>query len=284
MVEALGDRVGDRGGLLVDLLQHERLVAALRRHLERVVGLLDRVLARLAVRDADEAHVVARRDHDLALVDDLDAARLLEEGGRERGEERVAVAAADDERRPGQARADDAVGLVARDGEEREVTLEARVEAAARLGEVAVVLLLDQVHERLGVGVRRERVALGGDLRAQLDVVLEDAVHQHGEAAVLGQERVRVALLHPAVRGPAGVAHADRGRGREVARRRAQVRDRADGPCALEPGVGDHHHAGGVVPAVLEMLESRQDELLAGARPDVPDDPAHTGNPTVRSG
>ena len=185
VVKALGDGVADRRGLLMDLLEHERLVATLRRNLDRIVGLLNRVLAHRAVGDGAVLHAVGLDDHDLGFVDDLYQARLLEEGGRERGDEVLAVAAANHQRRPGEAGGDDAIGLIEGNREEGKVALQTREDAAAGLREITVVLLLDQVDERLGVGVRRERVSAGGDALPELDVVLENAVHQDGEAAIL---------------------------------------------------------------------------------------------------
>ena len=155
VVEALGDRVGDGGRLLVDLLQHERVVAALGGDLDRLVGQLDRVRARCPVGDGAEFDAVGRDDHDLALIDDLHRAGLLEEGGREGGDVVLALAPTDHERRPGQTGGDDPVGLVNGHREEREVALEAREQAAAGLGEVTVVFVLDQMDECLGVGVGR---------------------------------------------------------------------------------------------------------------------------------
>ena len=58
------------------------------------------------------------------------------------------------------ARADEQAGVVAVDRDEREVALELAVGAPDGLDEVAVVVLLDQVRDRLGVGLRREDVAL----------------------------------------------------------------------------------------------------------------------------
>ena len=104
-----------------------------------------------------------------------DGAGLAEEGGDRGGEEVLAVAEPDDERRlvPD---AGEQVGLVVVDGDDREVALELRVDAAERLREIAVVLLLEQVDDHLGVGLGGERVAALGQLLAQLEVVLDDPV------------------------------------------------------------------------------------------------------------
>ena len=169
------------------------------------------MVAHRSVGDGAVLDAVGLDDHDLGFVDDLNHPGLFEEGGRERRDEVLAIAATNHERRPGQAGGDNAIGLVEGDREKGEVPLEAREDAAAGLGEIPVVLLLDQVDERLGVGIGGERVSARSHAFPQLDVVLEDAVHQDGEAAILGGEGVRVAYLDTAVRGPAGVAHTERG-------------------------------------------------------------------------
>ncbi len=56
--------------------------------------------------------------------------------------------------------ADEQVRVVVVDRDDREVALEQRVDAHERLGEVAVVLALEQVDDNLGVGLGGERVAL----------------------------------------------------------------------------------------------------------------------------
>ena len=137
------------------------------------------------------------------------------------------------------------------------MALKARIEPTDRLGKIAVVLVLEHVDERLRVGIGGQRVARGGDLRAEVDVILKDAVHQDAKAAVLRKKRVRVALFDDAVGRPAGVPHADGRGGREPVRDGPQSFDGTDGTGALETGVADQHHSGRVVAAVLEMLEAR---------------------------
>ena len=107
---AVGDRLGDGVGLLVDLLEHERLVAALLRHLLAPVDLVDRALDGLAG-GVEELDAVAAHDDDLVVLDQLHAAGVGEEGGDGGGDELLVVAAADDQRAL-LAGADQQVGLV----------------------------------------------------------------------------------------------------------------------------------------------------------------------------
>ena len=107
-----------------------------------------------------------RRDlDDLAVIGEHRAARLAEERGDVRGEEVLALAEPDDERRLA-ANADEQVGMIVVDHDDREVAFEQRIDARERRGEIAVVLALEQVHDDLGVGLGAERVTLGDQLRA----------------------------------------------------------------------------------------------------------------------
>src|SRR6266540_3396210 len=128
-----------------------------------------------------------------------------EEGREVRGEEVLALAEADDERRLA-AHADEQVGMVVVDRDDREVALELRVDAAQRLGELALVLALEQVDDHLGVGLRVEGVAGDDQLLPELAVVLDDPVEDDCDlAGVTAGERMRVLRVDGAVRGPARV-------------------------------------------------------------------------------
>src|SRR5690606_22483564 len=149
-------------------------------------------------------------------------------------------------------------------------------------GEVAAghgVALLDQVHQHLGVGVRGEDVPPGGQVALEGDVVLDDAVVDHGQAPVLGEVRVRVDVVRPAVGGPAGVAQAD-APGRQALRHRVledlQLAGALDRREATARGTGvERDEASRVVPSVLEAAEPVEDHVGGLPGPDVADDSAH---------
>ena len=83
--------------------------------------------------------------------------------------------------------------MVVVDHDEREVALELGVGLAHRLGEVAVVVALEQVHDDLGVGLGAELVALREQLRLELAVVLDDPVeHDREPRVVAAGERMGV--------------------------------------------------------------------------------------------
>ena len=146
--------------------------------------------------------------------------------------------------------------MVVVDRDDREVPLEPRVDADERLHEVAVVLLLEQVHDDFGVGLGRERVALGDELLAQLAVVLDDAVeHDRELARVAADERMRVLLGDAAVRRPARVTETVVRDGAVRAGRVDQILELADRADVVEP----------VRPRAARCRRSRSRGTRAGA-------------------
>jgi hypothetical protein len=92
-----------------------------------------------------------------------------------------------------------------------------------RVGEVAPVALLDQVGDRLGVGLGGERVAACLEPVAELAEVLDDPVVDHGDRAGAVLMRMGVQVVRPAVGRPPGVGQADRGVGGPVHERGLEV-------------------------------------------------------------
>ena len=171
-----------------------------------------------------------RGDRDDLVLAQLDRlAGVLDERGDVAGEVVLAGAPADHERRVA-ARADHRVRLVGVDGEQRERALQPAADPAHRLGQRRaaalgvgehlhlgrVQLAGEQVRDALGVGVADELDAALLQLVAQPGEVLDDPVVDHGDPAVGGQVRVRVAVGRAAVGGPAGVP--DRRSGRPSSR------------------------------------------------------------------
>ncbi len=270
----VADRLGHGVGLLEDLLEHERLVPGLLGALLVPVDLLP--LGHLDLGAADEEPNSFRRD-----LDDVAVARvqhgpgLAEEGGDRGGEEVFALAEPDDERglMPD---ADEHVGLVVVDGDDREVALELRVHADERLHEIALVRFLEEVNHDLGVRLGRERVAALGELLAQVDIVLDDPVEDDRQPVGLAAgERVRVLLGHGAVRRPARVAEPVMRVGGVGIGCLDEVPEGADGPHVVERVLLAQRDPGRVVAPVLEPAQSLQEQRLRVARSDVSDDSAH---------
>ena len=185
VADAVADRLGDGLGLLVDLLEHERLVAALLGALVVPVELDELVLDRRAVGGAQVASAVGREHDDVAVVGELDRARLAQEGDGVRGEEHLALADPDDERRL-VARSDEQVGMVVVDRDEGEVPFELVERLPDGFHEIALVVALDQVGDGLGVRLGRELVAL----------VLEAAASARGSSRRSRSGRSRACRRH----------------------------------------------------------------------------------------
>ena len=105
-------------------------------------------------------------------------------------------------------------------GRDRVAALEPLDRLGHRFGKVALVVRLDEVGDRLGVGLRAQDVALGGELLAQGHVVLDDAVVNDGDLAVAVDVRMGVVLARTPVRRPSGMPDT------RVARRAACLRPR----------------------------------------------------------
>ena len=156
---ALADGLGHGVGLLVDLLEHERLVALLLRRVGVPVDLDDLVLDRLAGRGVELGALGAQHD-ELVVADVLHPAGLAQEGRDRGGDERLAVTAADDQRAL-LARADQHARLAGGEGDERVVAAQLGVGGAHGLEQVAVVVVGDEVGDHLGVGLGGEHGGRG---------------------------------------------------------------------------------------------------------------------------
>ena len=109
------------------------------------------------------------------------------------------------------------------------------------------------MHDRLGVGVALEHVALGAELRLELAEVLDDAVMDDRDLAV--HVRMRVALGGTAVRRPARVADAGVALQRLLQEAAFEVAQLALGATALEVAVLDGGNAGRIIAAILEPTQ-----------------------------
>ena len=278
VTDTVADRLAHRLRLLVDLLEHERLVTAL---LGRLVVPVDRNhVGRAAVR-AVELRAGRRDRDDVPVVREHDAVGMGEKRDDGRREEHLAVADADDEGSLA-AHADEQVGMVVVDDDEGEVALESRVDVLHGLGEIVAggEPLLDQVRHDLGVGLGDEGVPLGGQLVAELAIVLDDPVQDDRDLLrVAARQRMCVLFRDAAVRRPARVAEA-------VVRQRAvlagglfQVLEVADRADVVESAGLTQRDPGRVVASVLEALEALEEQRLRRTGTDVPDDPTHVEPP-----
>src|ERR671922_1341626 len=119
-------------------------------------------------------------------------------------------------------------------------------------------------------------MALLDERPLQLAEVFDDPVQDDGQLAVLAAgQRVRVLLAHAAVGGPARMAEPGVRDGAVRLGGLLQLLEIADGANVVESVTLEEGEARRVVAAVLQALESLDEERLARSRPDVSDDSAH---------
>ena len=267
------DRLVQGGRLLVDLLEHERLVALLLCGLVVPVD-LDLLALDLVAAGGEEAGSGRRDGDDLAVLDELHAPGLAHEGGDGRREERLLLAQADQQRAL-QSRPDEQARMLDMGDDESEVTLELGVDGAHRGDQVAVVVVLDEVRYDLGVRLGREHVPGRLQAVAELAEVLDDAVENDGDGLVAARQRMGVLLADATVGRPAGVADAGRRSGAVRPRDLLQMAQVADRPHVVGPLSFQQAEPGRVVATVFESLQALQKQILCESRPDVSDDAAH---------
>ena len=274
------ERVEDGVGLLVDLLEHEVLVAAAGGGDVVVRGDLDRLLDR-AAGGVDERHAGRGEVDELARLEEVDAPRVSDQRAEVGRDVHLSVAVSDDEA-PGvaDARGDDAAGRFTVSGDQRVGAVGVGDDRAQRLEQIGAGLEAGAEHvgEHLGVGVGGE--GLGGEAGAEGLEVLDDAVVDDGDAAGGVEVGVRVAVARFSVGRPTGVA--DRGGGgRELA---LGVLDEG---VELAGGAGDvefavvldQGDARGVIAAVFEAAEAVEHDRTGRALPAVANDSTHAATP-----
>ena len=143
---------------------------------------------------------------------------------------------------------------------------------------------LDEMHDHLGVGARRENVARLLELPPQPRVVLDDAVVDDGQGPRAVGVRVRVGVGRRTVGRPARVADADVCLYGILHQRALEVHDLARAAADLEPAAVEDGETGRVVPAVFEPLETLDQKWRGVFLTHITDDPAHGRSPLAARG
>jgi len=196
--------VGDGARLLVHLLEHEVPVATLLGH-DRIPQDADRGAPdRLAV-EGRQLDRVGGDDRDLVVLEHDHVARVGEDRGNVGRHEHLALAEPDDDAAGALLGGDQPVGRGRRDDADRvraghllQGRLHGPVEPAG-----GPEVMLDEVGDHLGVGLRLEPVSFGEESVLDLQVVLDDPVVDHHQRAVAVGVGVGVLLRGTAVSGPA---------------------------------------------------------------------------------
>ncbi len=228
--------------LLPDFLEHEVLVAALFR-LDRVpLDALEFALDRLAV-EVGELDAIESEDGHVAIGEEVDVARVMEDAGNVGGDEVFAVAYADDDRRS-RARGDDLVGFRGGEDAEREGAGEPLDGAADSIfkknwsacGGGFVLNLLDEVSDDFGIGFSDELVALSGEFTLEVEIVFDDSVVDDDDASGAVAMRVGVFFGGSSMGGPAGMADTESAIKRMFAKDFFEIAKFARGATDLKKG------------------------------------------------
>ena len=129
-----------------------------------------------------DAHPVGGHVGDVALLQDDDVLGVLQDGRHVAGQESLAAPETHDQRHV-HARSDDPIGMRGVHDADGVGAPHALQRPSHRLHQVAVVLLLDEVRQHLGIGLGGEPMACGQQPVLDLAVVLDDPVMDQRQLA-----------------------------------------------------------------------------------------------------
>jgi hypothetical protein len=272
------ERLGRRPRLLVDLLEHEvPETAAL--HLSGVPVEGDHRALHRAAPGVDDPHLGCAHRGQIAVLEVDTAPGQCDHRGRVGGDQRLAVAETDHQRRP-VAEGDQRGRGGAVHGRDRELAGEPAAHGERRRDQVRA-FARQQVGDRLGVGVGREARSLCLEFRAQLAEVLDDPVVDHRDARRLVGVGVGVALDRRAVGRPARVAEREVGPQTGGVNFFDEVDKLALGAHHGQGAAGVDRESGRVVAAILETAQRLEHDRHRLARADITDDAAHEKSSSV---
>ncbi len=254
--DARSDRVGNGTRLLVDLLLHEAVVAALFRRDGIPVDQLG-IAAQRRTLDVEDREFVATEHREVPVLEEHHLARVREQRGDVGAEEGFALADAEDDRGAALLGGDDVVGIrFGNDGDRVRTDHQLRGAAHGRrqIRRAAAQFALDQVRHEFGVGLGLDLATLGLEFLPDRAVVLDDPVVDHRDPS--GAVRVRVAHRRLAVRRPARVADPDGARQRLVLQQRFERGELADRTSRGETADLEDGDARRVVAPVFEPSQS----------------------------
>ncbi|MCY1398324.1 hypothetical protein D9M71_133530 [compost metagenome] len=243
-------------GLLMDFLEHEVAVLALVGSFGAFVVLHLLALHGAALLVPDLQAVTADLG-DIAFFQVDEAVGDLAQGQLVGSEEVLAQAQADHQRAAA-AGGKQAVRLAGADHRQAIGTMQFRHRCLEGVGQIGngFQLVVQQMDDDFGVGVRGEDITLGLELLTQSFVVFDDAVVDDRQL-LAGEVRVGIALAGGAVGGPAGVGDAQATDQRLLGQGLLQLGDLAGTTAAIQLTViGEDGHTGAVIATVFEALQA----------------------------
>ena len=151
-----------------------------------------------------------------------------------------------------------------------------------RLLQAALVQFADEVRQDFGVGFRGEGMVSLEERLPDRTGVLDDAVVDERDPPGLVGVGMGVGRGGRAMRGPPGVADADGAGGEMSGDLLFEVGELASRLVHLEAGAVDDGDPGRVVSAVLHATQSIEQERRRLPWPNIPDNTAHNGTPSVQ--
>ena len=205
---ALTHRIAHSFGLLVDLLEHEMLIAALLRRFRIPRHFKDFLLHRFAraIRDLD---AVLADNRKLTVTENIGAARARNDGGNIRGDEVFPLTETDDERIV-LFRANEHIGMRLAHERERIRALDAAQYLTHCRNEITRIHLFKQVDNDLRIRLGLELVSLRDEFFLEGQIVLNDAVVDNRKIFMTIRMGMRVHIGRPPVRRPPRMTDAER--------------------------------------------------------------------------
>ncbi len=151
-----------------------------------------------------------------------------------------------------------------------------------RLQQVAVVRILNEMGHDFGIRFRRKLIALNPQLFAQFIVILNDAVVHHHNRAIMACMWVRIFPRRLTMRGPTCVSHADRAGKLAIFELGSQRGHLAFISHPKKLLIFDDGNASGIVTAILEPLQTANQDGNCRTYTNIANNAAHNAPPHTK--
>ena len=252
-----GDGVPQGLGLLHDLLDHKVLIASLFRRGNVPVHRLHFGFQLLA-EGVEHLHRIRRDAGDLVVFQHDIVLGFLDDGGDVGGDQVLPFAHADDQRVVPLG-AVDLAGVVGRQNAQSIAAPQILHGVHQGLHHISLEVVLKQMSHHFGVGLGLHLIALFGEHFPQFQIVFDDAVVDDGDPSIAADVGMGIHIGRLTMGGPPGVTDAAGGfHAAHLLHLVLQVLDTALGLDHLQPFGAQHRHTGGVIPTVLQLIQSLQ--------------------------
>ena len=252
-----GDGVPQGLGLLHDLLDHKVLIASLFRRGNVPVHRLHFGFQLLA-EGVEHLHRI-RRDAGDQVVFQHDIVLGFLDDGRDVGGDQVLPFAHADDQRVVPLGAIDLAGVVGRQNAQSIAAPQILHGVHQGLHHIPLEVVLKQMGHHFGVGLGLHLIALFGEHFPQFQIIFNDAVVDDGDPSIAADVGMGIHIGRLTMGGPPGVTDAAGGfHAAHLLHLVLQVLDAALGLDHLQPFGAQHRHTGGVIPTVLQLIQSLQ--------------------------